>query len=70
MLFRSKDIREKIIVTMSCKQSIKAGDDVSEEEMKRLINKLHKIGKYTCPHGRNIIVDISLTYIEKEFKRR
>lgn len=65
-----KDIREKMIVTMACKSSIKAGDDVVEYEMKKWINKLHKIKKYTCPHGRNIIMDIPLIYIEKQFKRR
>lgn len=65
-----KDIREKTIIMMSCRKSIKAGDRVSTEEMKFLINKLHKIGKYSCPHGRNIIIDLPLSYIEKKFKRR
>lgn len=66
---RIKDIREESIITMSCRQSIKAGDNVSNEEMKMLINKLHKLNKYTCPHGRNIIVDLSKSYLEKMFKR-
>lgn len=65
-----KDIREKTIIMMSCRKSIKAGDRVSTEEMKFLINKLHKIGKYSCPHGRNIIIDLPLSYLEKKFKRR
>ena len=66
---RIKDIREEAIITMSCRQSIKAGDAVKDEEMKSIINKLHKIGKYTCPHGRNIIVELSKSYLYKMFKR-
>lgn len=64
-----KDIREKVIVTMSCRQSIKAGDRVDDEEMKVLINRLHKNKRYSCPHGRNIILELSDKYIEKHFKR-
>lgn len=65
-----KDIREKMIITMACKSSIKAGEEMLEFEMKKWINKLHKIKNYTCPHGRNIIIDIPIAYIEKQFKRR
>ena len=65
-----KDIRERIIITMSCKQSIKAGDDVAVERIKKLINRLHEIGKYTCPHGRRIVVEIPMLYIEKQFNRK
>ena len=65
-----RDIREKVLITMSCKQSLKAGDEVPPERIKYLINELHKIGKYTCPHGRRIVVDIPLLYIEKQFSRK
>lgn len=64
-----KDIREEAIISMSCRKSIKAGDNISNEEMKTLINKLHKIKKYSCPHGRNIIVDIHKKTVESYFKR-
>ena len=64
------DIREEVIIMMSCRKSIKAGDRVTEEEMKKLINELHRRGSYTCPHGRNIIVDISFDYLEKKFQRK
>lgn len=65
-----KDIREKIIISMSCKGAIKAGEVLSIEDMEEIIKKLHKIGKYTCPHGRPIIVKIPYENIEKMFKRR
>jgi DNA mismatch repair protein MutL len=65
----NKDIREKVIITMSCRESIKAGYRVDDSEMKFLINKLHRLQKYTCPHGRNVIVDITKSYLYNRFQR-
>jgi len=65
-----KDFREKIIISMSCRNSIKAGEKLSFEEMELLIERLHEVGKYTCPHGRPIILKVTLEELEKNFKRR
>ena len=35
-----------------------------------MVRKLHEIGEYTCPHGRPIIVKITLDDLEKLFKRK
>ncbi len=64
------DFREKILISMSCRNSIKAGEPLNHREMEILIEKLHNIGKYTCPHGRPIIVKLPLEELEKKFKRR
>lgn len=64
------DIREKIIISMSCKAAIKAGENISFEEMDILLKKLHSLGKYTCPHGRPIIVNIDYLELLKKFGRR
>jgi len=64
------DFREKILISMSCRNSIKAGEPLQHREMEMLIEKLHRIGKYTCPHGRPIIVKLPLEELEKKFKRR
>ena len=64
------DIRENIIVSMSCKGAIKANHKLKMEEMYSMVTKLHEVGEYTCPHGRPIIVKISLTDLEKMFKRK
>ena len=64
------DIRENIIVSMSCKGAIKANHKLKMEEMYSMVAKLHEVGEYTCPHGRPIIVKISLTDLEKMFKRK
>lgn len=64
------DIRESIIISMSCKGAIKANEKLSLSEMETIIKKLHEIGEYTCPHGRPIIVKITLNDLEKLFKRK
>jgi DNA mismatch repair protein MutL len=64
------DIRENIIISMSCRGSIKANEKLTNEEMTYIIKKLHEIGKYTCPHGRPIFIKITLDDLEKLFKRK
>ena len=67
---RYTDIRENILISMSCKGAIKANHKLSIEDMTTMIKKLHEIGEYTCPHGRPIIVKITLDDLEKLFKRK
>lgn len=67
---KDKDIRENIIVSMSCKGAIKANHKLTIEEMYSMVAKLHEVGEYTCPHGRPIIVKMSLLDLEKLFKRK
>lgn len=67
---KEKDIRESIIISMSCKGAIKANEKLTIDEMIDIICRLHEIGKYTCPHGRPIIAKISLNDLEKLFKRK
>lgn len=69
-LEKTKDIREKMIISMSCKGAIKANQKLVLEDMYPLIQKLHDIGEYTCPHGRPIILQVSLDELEKWFKRK
>lgn len=54
----------------ACKSSVKAGNKLSNEEIKILIDSL-ATNKSTllCPHGRPIIVKLTRTDIEKWFKR-
>ena len=67
---KDKDIRENIIISMSCKGAIKANHKLTLEEMYSMVAKLHEVGEYTCPHGRPIIVKMSLLDLEKLFKRK
>ena len=65
-----KIIQERIHALLSCKAAVKAGDELTTEEMHSLINELYSIkNKLTCPHGRPTIWELKTTELEKKFKR-
>lgn len=69
---REKDLeeRERIAKSYSCKAAIKAGDNLSEREMRLLIDQLFATSMpYVCPHGRPIVVKISLDEFDRRFGR-
>lgn len=62
--------RDNLAKSYSCKAAIKAGDKLSEREMRILVDKLFATTMpYVCPHGRPIIVKIPLTEFDKRFGR-
>jgi DNA mismatch repair protein MutL len=62
-------IEEKII-RMSCRASVKAGDELTMSEIRKLLTDLGKCGNpYSCPHGRPTIISLSIADLEKKFKR-
>lgn len=68
--FDKTKFNDRVAMTVSCKLSIKANDNISLEEMETLINKLRKCDNpYTCPHGRPTIIFYSNYELEKLFKR-
>ena len=62
--------RDHVAATMACKMSIKANDEITKEEMERLIEDLRKCkNPFNCPHGRPTIIYYSKEELEKLFKR-
>jgi DNA mismatch repair protein MutL len=62
--------RDNIAKSYSCKAAIKAGDKLSEKEMRLLIDQLFATSMpYVCPHGRPVIIKISLDEFDKRFGR-
>lgn len=58
------------VMKRACLKAVKAGDTLSNIEVKELINSLiHCENPYTCPHGRPTIIDIKKTTIAKLFLR-
>jgi len=56
--------------TYSCKAAIKAGDKLDESECINLIDKLFSTKHpYYCPHGRPIIINLSISDLDKRFER-
>ena len=74
-LGRSKNVsqatlKEKILITASCKGAVKANWKLNEQEMLTLLHDLAQVeNAHTCPHGRPIIYQISMTELYKIFKR-
>jgi DNA mismatch repair protein MutL len=61
----------RIISLIACRSAIKSGDTLSSEERKALVEKLIDIpGGYTCPHGRPAQIEISLSDLERMFRRK
>ncbi len=68
---KDTDIQSKVAAAYSCKAAIKAGDKLSDEEMQNLVDRLFATrDPYFCPHGRPIIVNMTLDEIDKRFERK
>jgi len=64
------EVKYNAIAKMACRTAVKAKDNLTDIEMKKLIDELKFIDDpYTCPHGRPTIIKISLNELEKRFKR-
>ncbi|NOQ55423.1 MAG: DNA mismatch repair endonuclease MutL [Nanohaloarchaea archaeon] len=64
------EISERIIITMSCRAAIKGGEELTAHSIKTLIDELAKTeNPFTCPHGRPTIINMSVSELEKKFKR-
>lgn len=59
------------LATEACRASVKAGDRLSAEEKRELLEGFRRMRPpYTCPHGRPIITEVTLSQMEKSFRRR
>ncbi|MHA1143447.1 MAG: DNA mismatch repair endonuclease MutL [Candidatus Helarchaeota archaeon] len=64
------DLQDEIIKLMACHSSIRAGEPLSEIQALKLISELRKCkNPYNCPHGRPTIINFSVKFLEKKFKR-
>lgn len=63
-------VKDSTLVVMSCKSAIKAGEKLSEFEMRHLVHELLKTkNPFTCPHGRPIIFKQSKEELFRKFHR-
>ncbi|MEA3505936.1 MAG: DNA mismatch repair endonuclease MutL [Elusimicrobiota bacterium] len=67
----SDDLSDKIIETIACRKSVKAGDPLDEKEIELMIDELAKCRQpHRCPHGRPVIIRISEDELDKRFDRK
>jgi len=62
--------KDNLAKSYSCKTAIKAGDKLDERAMRLLIDQLFATSMpYVCPHGRPIVIKISLNEFDRRFGR-
>lgn len=65
-----ESLQDKALYSLACKAALKAGKVLSSPEQKKLMEDVLKLeGEITCPHGRPVILRMTKTQIEKQFKR-
>ena len=64
------DVRHMVAASYGCRAAIKAGDKLVPPEMQMLLDQLFATSNpYACPHGRPIIVKLSLDELDRRFGR-
>ncbi len=64
------DARDNVAKSFSCKAAIKAGEKLTEVEMRSLIDQLFGTSMpYVCPHGRPVLIKLSLQELDRRFFR-
>lgn len=61
---------ERLIKMMACRGAVKAGQRLSPEQMRRLLEQRGEAGPIdTCPHGRPTTILLSRKELDKQFRR-
>lgn len=65
------DKLDEVITSMACRGAIKAGDALPWTVLEEILLQLAETkNPYTCPHGRPIIVKLTIAEVERRFGRR
>ena len=66
----STKLEESIARSLACHGSVRAGQVLSQEEMRELVRQLEATtSPRTCPHGRPTMIHLSANRLEREFGR-
>ncbi|HPI20856.1 MAG TPA: DNA mismatch repair endonuclease MutL [Candidatus Kapabacteria bacterium] len=64
------DKQDLVAASFACKAAIKTGQQLSQEEMKNLLDDLNNCDNpNSCPHGRPIIIEFPLIELDRRFGR-
>jgi len=64
------DWDEKLAISFACHGAVRAGQVLTNEEMRELLRQLEQVAiPNTCPHGRPTMIHLSSGQLEKEFHR-
>jgi DNA mismatch repair protein MutL len=63
--------REQALTTIACHSAVRAGQTLSHEEMRQLLQQLERCAMpRTCPHGRPTTLLLSQSQLERQFGRK
>ncbi len=63
--------RDRMIATLACHSSVRAGMRLTDDEGRALLRSLEKAEQpHTCPHGRPTMIHMSQSDLERGFGRR
>jgi DNA mismatch repair protein MutL len=65
----SEKIFKNIIETLACKNAIKTGDILKEDQARELIDEIFGKNLLVCPHGRPIYMKITFKDLDRFFSR-
>lgn len=64
------DWREEVAISLACHGAIKAGQALTDSEMREMLRQLEGAATpNTCPHGRPTMIRLTSAQLEKEFRR-
>ena len=64
------DWTEKITISIACHGAVRAGQALTDDEMRELIRQLEQVAlPHTCPHGRPTMIHLNSGQLRKEFGR-
>ncbi len=66
----SEEALHEVLDMMSCKAAVKAGDQMSEMELRRLLEMREEVERSSnCPHGRPTAIRLTIAELERRFGR-
>ncbi len=67
----SEELLHEVLDMASCKAAVKAGYPLSQEEIAALLARKQLVERSSnCPHGRPTTLRLSLSDLERQFKRK
>lgn len=64
------DWMEKIAMSIACHSAVRAGQSLTDDEMRELMRQLEQVAlPNTCPHGRPTVIHLTLEQLAREFGR-
>lgn len=64
-------LTHRLVATSACHAAVTAHHALGAEEMQRIVHDLMRTeSPMTCPHGRPVLLRLTLAQLEKEFRRR